>query len=930
MTDHIFISYSKIDSDFAHKLADDLIVAGFKIWIDCSIGGGEQWRETIEKNLKTAGEVIIVVSPNSMASEWVKHEGSLAYGWEKKLYPILIDPVESLPPWLDEYQWIDFVNTSYKIAFDALVTALTPPNPIQDLLDQQVYAYEQTGELIGEALLRVIYEGRKDLKTSTVAAELIRKSKKTHERTYQRRKRRNRILLVVSLVAGALAIIATIFGLQFRTQARTARAGQLATLALNKLESEHDLALLLSLEAISLRDSAFSRDSLLTCVEHNPNLLRILQGHRGAVNSVAFNPDGDILVSGSSDGTFRFWDPYTGEQIGEPLSNSDGGIYSLAFSPDGDLLASGSDSDIIVWDYRKRKQLYRFSIDENKNEYGPVTGLVFNPGGELLAGGYADVTTRIWNLDSGILEKKFLYDDYRPVINIAFIQEGQVLVSSGSLGQVYSHYIDSGNPLESNLYGYYLTVSPNGNYFAGSDVDDIQLWDLDTGNQIGEPLTGHMDWIRTLTFSPDNQMLASGSEDATIRLWDIHAKEEIGHLTTGHNGSINSIVFSPNGDLLVSGGEDGTIRVWVPPIEGKDQELLASRHIRQLLADLPNYLSGLAFGCVGNREKATHECTQVVASGSGDSRIRLWDPTTRKQIGDPFGENTGKYVSVAINPAGALLASGDCDGSIRFWDPMTHQPKGKIVVGDEDECVYKMAFSPDGQYLACIHGIGGIVSLWDLNSGQDITQLYNSNSAGDIIFSPNGEWIAGSAGEYQSNFISFRIWDLDSREQIVELNTDHMLYSIVYSPSGNDLVSGDGDGAIRFRDPNTGDEIGEKIIAHTDFVSSLCFSPNGQFLASGGADGAVKLWDPESGQQIGEILAIHEESMWTQVDFSTDNNWMASAGEDGKIYLYDMNIESWKEKACELAGRNLNLTEWQVYFPNEKYRITCPQWPTGE
>ena len=57
---------------------------------------------------------------------------------------------------------------------------------------------------------------------------------------------------------------------------------------------------------------------------------------------------------------------------------------------------------------------------------------------------------------------------------------------------------------------------------------------------------------------------------------------------------------------------------------------------------------------------------------------------------------------------------------------------------------------------------------------------------------------------------------------------------------------------------------------------------------------------------------------------------MASAGEDGKIYLYDMNIESWKEKACELAGRNLNLTEWQVYFPNEKYRITCPQWPTGE
>jgi len=98
MTDQIFISYSKKDSDFAHQLADDLETAGFKVWIDKSIGGGDLWRETIEKNLKAAGEVIIVVSPNSMASEWVKHEGSLAYGWGKQLFPILIEPVDALPP----------------------------------------------------------------------------------------------------------------------------------------------------------------------------------------------------------------------------------------------------------------------------------------------------------------------------------------------------------------------------------------------------------------------------------------------------------------------------------------------------------------------------------------------------------------------------------------------------------------------------------------------------------------------------------------------------------------------------------------------------------------------------------------------------------------------------------------------------------------
>ncbi len=177
MTNHIFISYSKKDSDFALKLAEDLQDAGFKIWIDRTIGGGDKCRETIEKNLKAAEEVIIVVSPKSMASEWVRHEGSLAYGWGKRLIPILIEPVDSLPPWLEDYQWVDFFNTSAETAFDALVAALTPPNPIRDLLDQQFLTYQQTDTLIGETILRVIEENL-DIETlSKEKRELVERSR---------------------------------------------------------------------------------------------------------------------------------------------------------------------------------------------------------------------------------------------------------------------------------------------------------------------------------------------------------------------------------------------------------------------------------------------------------------------------------------------------------------------------------------------------------------------------------------------------------------------------------------------------------------------------------------------------------------------------------------------------------------------------------
>ena len=202
----IFISYSKKDSDFAHKLAEDLETAGFKTWIDRSISGGDQWRETIEKNLKEAAEAIIIVSPNSMASEWVKHEGSLAYGWGKKLYPILIQPTEGLPPWLEEYQWIDFVDTKYDIAFGALIGALTPPNPIQDLLDIEVTQYTQTGDLINETIFKVIEEAYESLKITPEAEALIQKSRR--RLTSDKRSNKLRRFLVFCVFAIALVITA--------------------------------------------------------------------------------------------------------------------------------------------------------------------------------------------------------------------------------------------------------------------------------------------------------------------------------------------------------------------------------------------------------------------------------------------------------------------------------------------------------------------------------------------------------------------------------------------------------------------------------------------------------------------------------------------------------------------------------------------------
>ena len=187
MTDQIFISYSKKDSDFAHKLADDLITAGFKIWIDRSLQVGEDWEDTIESQIRGANDVIVILSPNAVSSKWVQHEGSIAYGLDKQMYPVLMEDIktEDHPLWAKKYQYHSFVGKDYQTAFDALVAALTPPNPIQDLLDQQVQAYEQTGELIGEAILRVIDENRETLMITAETKEILEQSQKAIEEREQ-------------------------------------------------------------------------------------------------------------------------------------------------------------------------------------------------------------------------------------------------------------------------------------------------------------------------------------------------------------------------------------------------------------------------------------------------------------------------------------------------------------------------------------------------------------------------------------------------------------------------------------------------------------------------------------------------------------------------------------------------------------------------
>jgi hypothetical protein len=91
----VFISYSRRDLSFVERLVVDLENAGLEVWYDLSdLGGGARWRVEIEHALRNSQFVVVVLSPDSIQSEWVEREFLFASNLERKIVPLLYRPCE--------------------------------------------------------------------------------------------------------------------------------------------------------------------------------------------------------------------------------------------------------------------------------------------------------------------------------------------------------------------------------------------------------------------------------------------------------------------------------------------------------------------------------------------------------------------------------------------------------------------------------------------------------------------------------------------------------------------------------------------------------------------------------------------------------------------------------------------------------------------
>jgi tricorn protease-like protein len=269
----------------------------------------------------------------------------------------------------------------------------------------------------------------------------------------------------------------------------------------------------------------------------------------------------------------------------------------------------------------------------------------------------------------------------------------------------------------------------------------------------------------------------------------------------------------------------------------------------------------------------------LVASGSVDETIRLWEAATGKEV-LRIEAHAGVVGSVAFSPDGKTLASGGEDFTVRLWDVATGREPQRCE-GHED-WVFAVAFSPDGATLASGSG-DGTLRMWEAASGREIRKI--AGPGGDILgvaYSPDGRTLAAGCEDW-----SIRLWDADTGTERNPLkgHTDKV-FDVAFSPDGRILASGSDDGTVRLWDASTGLEI-RSMDGHKKWVRTLAFSPDGKMLASGGWDGAVRVWEAATGREL-LVLSKPAGGAVQVVALSPDGKRLLSGHPNGSILASDI------------------------------------------
>jgi WD40 repeat protein len=395
-------------------------------------------------------------------------------------------------------------------------------------------------------------------------------------------------------------------------------------------------------------------------------------GHMNAVAGVAFNPQNDQEVATVSwDNTVRLWNVVEGSiwslKRVDTLVGHSSSIWSVAYSPDGKTLATASsDKTVILW---KVNQINQLGTPITQLE-GEVWALAAAPDGSRLAAGDDAVNIRLWEFEGGQLKNPVSLSHPGGVLALAFSHDGKWLASAGY-------------------------------------ENTIRVWDLKTYKEAWQIEKAHADAIWSLMFSPDDTQLASASYDKTVKLWDTRSHQQTGK-SLEHPIEMYVLTFNEDGTQLLAAGYDRTIYSW-------DVTNPASPSNPNLLTGHTAFVNSLAFDPI---------YPSLFASTSDDKTLVIWNVDKDEHTDPVLGLNesmeavtfspNGQWLASATNNNTVLLWELDSERCSEAWDKDTCQPNrlGMPLVGHAAQ-VQNVVFLSDTALVSS--SADGQLILWNLD-----------------------------------------------------------------------------------------------------------------------------------------------------------------------------------------------------------------------